>query len=116
MNKKRVGQISEEVRRAVSDIIKFKLKDPRIPEITSVSRADVTNDLSYAKIYYSVLGDDTKKEETQKALESAKGFIKKELAKEVKLRAMPELIFIYDNSLDISFEIEKLIKEVKNEN
>ena len=106
MNKKRVQQISEEVRRSVSDIINHKLKDPRIPQIISIVHVDVTNDLSYAKIYYS----------TQDALESSKGFIKRELARSVKLRAMPELIFEYDDSLDISYKISKLIDEVKNDN
>lgn len=116
MNKKRVQQISEEVRRSVSDIINHKLKDPRIPQIISIVHADVTNDLSYAKIYYSILGDTEKRDETQEALESSKGFIKRELAKSVKLRVMPELIFEYDDSLDISYKISKLIDEVKNDN
>ncbi|MDO5041134.1 MAG: 30S ribosome-binding factor RbfA [Peptoniphilus sp.] len=116
MNKKRVAQISEEVRRAVSDIIRFKLKDPRIPEIISISKAEVTNDLSFAKIYYSILDDESKKDDTQEALENAKGFIKRELSHAVKLRIMPELIFIYDDSLEINLKIDKLIKEVKNAN
>lgn len=116
MNKKRVQQISEEVRRSVSDIINHKLKDPRIPQIISIVHVDVTNDLSYAKIYYSILGDTEKRDETQDALESSKGFIKRELARSVKLRVMPELIFEYDDSLDISYKISKLIDEVKNDN
>jgi phosphoesterase RecJ-like protein len=115
MKKKRVQQISEEIKRAVSDIINHKLKDPRIPQIISIVHVDVTNDLSYAKIYYSILGDSEKREETHDALESSKGFIRRELAKVVKIRVMPELIFIYDDSLDISYRISELINEVKND-
>lgn len=116
MKKKRVQQISEEIKRAVSDIINHKLKDPRIPQIISIVHVDVTNDLSYAKIYYSILGDSEKREEAHDALESSKGFIRRELAKVVKIRVMPELIFIYDDSLDISYRISELINEVKNDN
>lgn len=114
MNNKRVGQISEEIKKAVADIVNFKLKDPRIPDIISISNVEVTNDLSYAKIYYSIFGDESKKIETQEALVSATGFIKKELAKLVKIRSMPKLMFIYDDSLEVNMKISKLIDEVKN--
>ena len=94
MNSKRINRISEEVKRTISDIVQNELKDPRIPSITSISHVEVTNDLSYAKVYVSVLGNDFDRDEAIEGLNSAKGFIKKELSKKIKLRAMPELIFI----------------------
>lgn len=112
MNKKRTSQISEEVRRSISDIIQNKLKDPRIPVITSISRVEVTNDLSFAKVYVSVLGTDEEKENALEGINSAKGFIKKELSRSVKLRAMPELIFSIDDSIEIAMKMNKLISEV----
>ncbi|MDO5715004.1 MAG: 30S ribosome-binding factor RbfA [Tissierellia bacterium] len=115
MNKKRIHQISEEVKRSISDIIQNKLKDPRIPILTSVSHVEVTGDLSYAKIYISVLGSDEDRESALEGLESAKGFIKKELSREVKLRVMPELIFIKDDSIEKGIEMSKLIDEVNHE-
>lgn len=114
MNKKRVQQISEEVRKSLSDIVQNKVKDPRIPELLSISHVDVTNDLSFAKVYVSVFGTETQKEDAIKGLNSAKGFIKKELGRQVKLRAMPELIFIEDESIEKGLEMTKLIEEVNN--
>lgn len=112
MNPKRTQQISEEVRRAVSDIVQNKLKDPRVPEIVSISRVDVTNDLSFAKIYISFFTNEI--EDAMIGINSSKGFIKKELSRMVKLRVMPELIFIHDDSIEKGLEMDKLINEVTN--
>lgn len=112
MNKKRTHQISEEVKKSLSDIIQHKVKDPRIPEIISVSHVEVTNDLSFAKVYISILSNDKTPEEVLKGLNKAKGFIKKELSKSVKLRAMPDLIFISDDSIELGIKMSKLIDEV----
>lgn len=114
MNNKRVHQISEEVRKALSEIIQNKIKDPRIPDIISVTGVEVTNDLSFAKVYISVLGTDEEKESALEGLESAKGFMKKELGRMVKLRAMPELILLLDDSVDRYLELNRLLDEVNN--
>ena len=63
MNSKRINRISEEVKRTISDIVQNELKDPRIPSITSISHVEVTNDLSYANVYVSVLGNDFDRDE-----------------------------------------------------
>lgn len=115
MDNKRINRISEEVRRVISKIIQNDIKDPRISPITSVSHVEVTRDLSFAKIFISILGDEEEKQSTIEGLESAKGYIKKELGREVKLRAMPELIFILDDSIERSMEMTKLINEVNHE-
>ena len=114
MNKKRVQQISEEVRRCLADIVQNKLKDPRIPDIISVSHVDVTNDLSFAKVYISVFGSEKEQEDAIEGLNSAKGFLKKELGRSVKLRAMPELIFVADDSIERGVKMAKLINEVNH--
>ncbi|MDU2115594.1 MAG: 30S ribosome-binding factor RbfA [Peptoniphilus lacydonensis] len=114
MNSKRINRISEEVKRTISDIVQNELKDPRIPSITSISHVEVTNDLSYANVYVSVLGNDFDRDEAIEGLNSAKGFIKKELSKKIKLRAMPELIFIKDDSIEKALELDKLIDEVNH--
>ena len=101
MNNKRINRISEEVRRTISNIVQNELKDPRIPSITSISH-----------VYVSVLGNDFDRDEAVEGLNSAKGFIKKELSKKVKLRTMPELIFIKDDSIEKALELDKLIEEV----
>ena len=114
MNNRILSQISEEMRRVISDIVQNKIKDPRIPEIISISHTEVTRDLSYAKVYVQIMGDEKIKEDAIEGLNSAKGFIKKEISKSLKLRAMPDLIFINDESLDINMKMEELIKEVNH--
>lgn len=116
MREKRVQRIGEELRRVISDIIRSKIKDPRIPEIISVTNVIVTNDLSFAKIFVEIMGTKEEKEEAIEGLNSAKGFIKKEISSEIKLRQMPELIFILDETLDINQKMEELIEEVKHGN
>lgn len=116
MREKRVQRIGEELRRVISDIIRSKIKDPRIPEIISVTNVIVTNDLSFAKIFVEIMGTKEEQEEALEGLNSAKGFIKKEISGEVKLRQMPELIFILDETLDINQKMEELIEEVKHGN
>lgn len=115
MNHRRINRISEEIRRELSDLIQNKLKDPRIPDITSVSYVDVTNDLSYATVGISILGDEELKQDALEGLNSAKGFLKKELGRDIKLRVMPELIFKIDDSIERGMELQKLIEEVRAE-
>ena len=116
MREKRMQRIGEELKRVISDIIRSKIKDPRIPEIISVTNVLVTNDLSFAKIFVEIMGTPEEEEAALEGLNSAKGFIKKEISREVKLRQMPELIFILDETLDINLKMEKLIEEVNHGN
>ncbi len=112
MNERRIGRISEEVKKVVSDAILNDLKDPRISSMTTVTSVKVTNDLSYAKIYISVLGDDQAKEDTIEGLESAKGFIRKEISDRVDLRHSPKPVFILDESIEHGMYISQLIDKV----
>lgn len=112
MNDKRVNRISEEIKKVVSQLLVNGLKDPRINTMTSVTKVEVTNDLRYANIYISVLGDDRSKKDTLKGLKSAKGFIRSTIGKEVDLRYIPEPLFKLDESIEISINMAKLIEEV----
>ncbi len=96
MNSKRINRISEEIRKVVSELLMNGLKDPRINSMTTVTNVKVTGgDLRYVNIYVSVLGgDELEKKETLEGLESAKGFIRAEIGKEIDLRYIPEPIFI----------------------
>ena len=112
MNNKRLGRISEEVRKVVSEIIGKGLKDPRINSMTTVTKVEVTRDLRYAKIYVSVLGDDREKKETIEGLENAKGFIRRDISSKIDLRYTPEPVFVLDESIEKGMYISKLIDEV----
>ena len=108
-------RINEEIKRELTSIIR-ELKDPRLSSgMVSVLKADVTKDLKFCKVYISVMGSEEAKKGIAKGLESAKGFIKKEIASRVKLRAIPELIFTIDNSIEEGDRILKIMEQINNE-
>lgn len=108
----RNDRIQEEMKREIDHVIRDELSDPRLKQGTySITHVDVTRDLSYAKVYVSVLEDDLKKE-VIKALKSAAGFIRRELMRGMNLRYTPELQFIEDNNIAYGIRINELIKRV----
>jgi ribosome-binding factor A len=113
MAKIRVGRVGEQIKKELSLILQSELKDPRIGFIT-VTGVEVTNDLSQAKVYLSVLGEDDQKKDTLKALEQASGFVRTELGRRVRLRHTPELIFKFDTSIDYGSRIENLLKKLND--
>lgn len=114
MNIKRVNRISEEVKKVVSELIYNGLKDPRISPMTTITNVEVTRDLRYVRIYVSVLGNQEEKDNTITGLESAKGFIRKEIGSRIDLRYVPEPIFHLDESIEKGIYMSKLIDEVNN--
>lgn len=104
-------RINQEVVRELAEIIR-ELKDPRVATMTSVTDAYVATDLKTCKVYVSVLGDEKQHTETMKGLESAKGYIRHELAERLNLRNTPELTFVLDRSIERGVEMSKLIDEV----
>lgn len=115
MNNKRINRISEEVRRVVSELLFNGLKDPRINRMATVTSVEVTRDLSFANIYISVLGDEVEKENTILGLESAKGFIRKEIGSRIDLRHVPEPKFHIDESIENAMYMNELIEKVKKQ-
>lgn len=107
----RVGRVGEQVKKELSQILQTDLKDPRIGFVT-VTGVDLTNDLSQAKVYLSVLGPDEQKEDTLKALAKASGFIRTELGRRIRLRHTPELIFKLDESIEYGSRIEELLQRL----
>ena len=106
----RIDRISEGVRREVDAIIREELGDPRIGGTFSITRAEVTGDLRYAKIYVSVL-EDERREELMEALKSAKGFIRRSLGKRMIIRYTPELIFVADKNIEYGVHIAKVLAD-----
>lgn len=97
--------------REISRIILEEVKDPNIKFVT-LTGCDVTNDLSYAKVYFTCLNRD-KKEETEKALNKAANYIELELSKSIEIRKMPQISFHYDTSIEYGENIEKKLQELK---
>lgn len=111
MAKERINKINEEVRRELAGIIR-ELKDTRIPLMTSVVAVSVTNDLSYAKVYISVMGDEQTQKRALEGLRSAAGYVRRELGRRVDLRHTPEIIFELDHSIEHGAHINKIISEL----
>ncbi len=104
-------RINSEVMKALTQILRSEVKDPRIHPLTSVSAAEVATDLKTAKIYVSVLGGDEDKKNTMEGLKSSSSFIRGCLARELNLRNTPELRFILDESIEYGVEMSKKIEE-----
>lgn len=105
-------RINGEVQRALAEIIRGGIKDPRISSLTSVVSVEVSPDLKTCKAWISVLGDEEAQKSTLEGLKSASGYIKNQLAKEVNLRNTPEITFIMDQSIAYGVNMSKLIDEV----
>ncbi|MBW2038656.1 MAG: 30S ribosome-binding factor RbfA [Deltaproteobacteria bacterium] len=113
MRFKRSEKVGDMIREEVSQILIKGLKDPRIGFVT-ITKVAVSDDLRMAKIYYSVFGKEKEKEESYRGLESAKGYIKRELGRRVRLKYMPEITFIFDESLEYGSHIEELLRGLKD--
>ncbi len=111
---KRVNRVAEQMKKELGEIILQKVKDPRIGFVT-VTDVEVTGDLQNATIFISVLGSDSEKEATLKGLNKAKGFIRTEIAKRIKLRVTPEIEFEFDESVAYGNRIETLLTQVNKE-
>lgn len=105
-------RINGEVQKELSTIIRNEIKDPRIHPMTSVMAVEVAPDLKNCKAYISVLGEKEAKEATIKGLNSAEGYIRRQLAKNLNLRNTPEIRFILDESIEYGVNMSKLIDDV----
>ena len=107
----RASRIAQELKKELSFIIQYSLRDPRLNTMITVSEVLLSPDFSYAKIFITLLNDqDTLiAKETIKILKNATGFIRTLLSKKIKLRITPKLFFIYDNSFIEGIRISKVI-------
>ncbi len=107
----RTDRISGEMKKEIADIIRGSIKDPRLPELVSVTAVKVTKDLRYARVYVSVFASDHEKQDAIIALKHAAGFIRHEIGQRIKLRYTPELVFLLDDSIEQGININNLINE-----
>lgn len=109
----RAHKVGEQMKKELSDIIGKRIKDPRVGFVT-VTGVDVTGDLQQATIYITVLGNDEQKEETIDGLSKAKGFIRSEIGKRIRLRKTPEISFAFDESIEYGNRIDTLLRGLNN--
>lgn len=110
-NSNRLGRIDEELKKEISNIITYDLKDPNITGLISVTKVKVSGDLKYAKVYVSMLNAKDNKQ-VLAALKKSAGFVRTEIAKRINLRTTPEIIFIFDDSIEYGSRIDTILKEV----
>ncbi len=106
----RSHRVADFIQRELSALIRSEVSDPRVSTMLTISSVDVSRDLSYAKVYYTVL-DDAEKEDTQQALERAAGFLRRKLATKINTRSVPQLRFYYDDSIATGARMSALIAD-----
>ncbi len=113
MNKVKIERIESDFLREISMIIETEVKNELLKQVT-LTDIEITNDLSFAKVYFRVL-DDSKKEEILASLKKASPFIRKCLSKRIEIRHIPELTFIYDESIEYGEKIENILNNINKE-
>jgi len=111
---KRSEKLAETIHATVSSLLSRGLNDPRIGFVTIIA-VEVIDDLSLARIYFTVIGDDDAKKRCEAGLNSAKGYIRKELGRVLTIRHIPELIFKYDHSQEYGNRIDTILREIATE-
>ena len=109
MKRRRPEIVGDELQKILSGIISNKLRDPRVPLMTTVTGVKMSSDLTHATVFVSVYGDDETKKGAMDAIEHAKGFIRYEAVQQINLRVAPELHFKLDNTLDNAKKMDELI-------
>ena len=110
----RIEKLQELIKQEVSKMLLYDIKDPRIGFVT-VTEIEMTGDLREAKIYVSIMGNDEQIKNSMEGLQSALGFIRREIGKRIRLRFTPEISFAPDKSLDYSEHIQKLLLKIERE-
>lgn len=109
---KRTDRLGNQFLQEISKLLRLEIKDPRIGFVT-ISRVEVTDDLSIAKVYTSVMGSDKEKKDSLIGLNKSSTFIRKLLFKSMTLRKMPKFQFVLDESLDYGFKVQGILDELK---
>ena len=108
----RVGRLADQIRSEVAGMIGGELKDPRVG-FTTVTRVELSRDLHHARVWVSVLGDPATQQRTLEGLESAGGYLRREVSQRLRLRRVPDLIFVLDRSLEEASRMEALLHDLR---
>jgi len=114
MEGKRSERVADLIRKEISEMLAKTIKDPRIGFVT-ITRVMVTEDCRSAKVYYSVVGTFAEKDRSMEGLNSAKGYIRRELGHRMKLKYTPEIVFQFDPSIEYAIHMGELIHQLRDE-
>jgi ribosome-binding factor A len=114
MEGKRSEKVADLIRKEISEMLVKTIKDPRIGFVT-ITRVAVSEDYRSAKVYFSVAGTVEERQRSMEGLNSAKGYVRKELGRRIRLRYTPEIIFKFDPSIEYAIHIGEVIRHIKGE-
>ncbi len=114
MEGKRSEKVADLIQKEISEMLVKSVKDPRIGFIT-ITRVTVSQDCRSARVYYSVAGTQAERESSMKGLDSAKGYVRKELGRRIRLRYTPDITFQFDPSIEYAIHMEELIQSIHHE-
>jgi ribosome-binding factor A len=114
MRSTRMRRTDDLVRKVLSEALLTKVQDPRVGMV-SVTMVRISPELDTAKVWVTVLGDENARAETMKGLRSAASFLQSEIARQVRMRKVPRLSFVYDDSLDQGLRIDAALRDVETE-
>jgi ribosome-binding factor A len=104
----------ELLKQEVSDIIMREIKDPRLGFLT-VTDAEITSDMRHARIFFTILGDEQERKQSMDVLKHAQHFVRQEFGKRVRMKTLPDIQFVYDDSVDRGVRIFELLEEIKKD-
>ncbi len=111
---KRAVRIGDLLLREIADLLTRRVKDPRVKGVT-LTGVLVSRDLKHARVYYSIIGDEGAILEIQSGLDSAKGFIKREIGLRLELKYVPDIVFKHDPSLERGEHMERVFQKIKTD-
>jgi ribosome-binding factor A len=111
---KRSEKVADLIQKEISQMLVKTLKDPRIGFVT-ITRVAVSEDCRMARVFFSVMGTLTERERSTKGLDSAKGYVRKELGRRMGLRYTPEIMFQFDPSIEYAIHIGEVIHHLEQE-
>ena len=114
MSSSRPTRVADQIRVEISDLLARAVHDPGIGFLT-VTHVKVTPDLQQARVYYTTLGDEKGRRETERALQRASAFLRRQLGSRLRLRRVPELQFFFDESIERQDRIERILQDLQNE-
>lgn len=116
MGQYRLQRLNDQLRDEISQLIlREEVKDPRVSTFLSINRVEVTSDLGYAKVYVSTFLTDHQLENGVKGLNAAAGFIQREIAKKLRIRQFPKLMFIVDQGMKEGFKMVQTLNQLEKE-
>jgi len=108
----RPERVAERIKREAADILESQIRDPRVTGMVSVTDVEVTQDLSYARIYVSVLASSTPVDDVLRVLQSAAPFVRRQLAPRLELREVPQIRFLLDDSIERGARVDELLRKI----